>query len=150
MARIIQWKRGTTAQNDEYTGKPREITVDTQKRTIRVHDGSKPGGHELLRLADVPAELSDLTNDIGAWEKDQLVNLSQLINDMGFISKTELSKLSDLVNDMGYKVGHCAHCTHCTYCQQCEQCHNCTTIDCTTIDCTTIQCVQCNLCSGTL
>ena len=71
MARIIQWKRGTTAQNDEYTGKPREITVDTQKRTIRVHDGSKPGGHELLRLADVPAELSDLTNDIGAWESQR-------------------------------------------------------------------------------
>ena len=44
MATVLRFLRGTTAQNDAYTGYIGEITIDTEKREIRVHDGSTPGG----------------------------------------------------------------------------------------------------------
>ena len=49
MPTVVQFRRGTTAQNDAFTGAVGEISVDTQKDTIRVHDGSTAGGFELLQ-----------------------------------------------------------------------------------------------------
>ncbi len=40
----LQWRRGTTAQNDAYTGGVGEVTVDTDDGTLRLHDGSTAGG----------------------------------------------------------------------------------------------------------
>ena len=37
--------RGNTIQNNRYTGLPGEITVDTEAKTIRIHDGTTPGGN---------------------------------------------------------------------------------------------------------
>ncbi len=44
MSRQIQLRRGTTAQNDKFTGAVGEVTVDTDAKTLRVHDGETPGG----------------------------------------------------------------------------------------------------------
>lgn len=41
----IQQFRGTTAQHATYTGLPGELTVDTDKHVVVVHDGSTAGGH---------------------------------------------------------------------------------------------------------
>ncbi len=49
MARILQIRRGTTAQNDNFTGLPGEITFDTDAKTLRVHDGATLGGYALSR-----------------------------------------------------------------------------------------------------
>jgi hypothetical protein len=43
----IQWRRGNTAQTSVFTGAVAEITVDTTKNTLVVHDGVTPGGHVL-------------------------------------------------------------------------------------------------------
>ncbi len=56
----IPFKRGTTAQNDGYRGIEGEITLDTDKRTIRVHDGLIFGGEELLRKSDLQEFLSNI------------------------------------------------------------------------------------------
>jgi hypothetical protein len=40
----IQWRRGTTAQTAAFTGALAEVTVDTEKNTLVVHDGVTPGG----------------------------------------------------------------------------------------------------------
>lgn len=45
--RTIQIYRGTTAQNDAYTGSAGELTMDTTTNTIRIHDGSTQGGHAI-------------------------------------------------------------------------------------------------------
>jgi hypothetical protein len=37
--------RGNTIQNDRYTGLSGELTVDTEAKTIRIHDGVTPGGN---------------------------------------------------------------------------------------------------------
>jgi hypothetical protein len=44
MAIQVQWRRGTTAENDAFTGAVGEITVDTTLSNIRVHDGTTAGG----------------------------------------------------------------------------------------------------------
>ncbi len=45
MAKRIQFRRGTTAQTAAFTGAPGEITVDTDKKVVVVHDGVRPGGY---------------------------------------------------------------------------------------------------------
>ena len=49
MARILQIRRGTTAQNDNFTGLPGEVSFDTDAKTLRVHDGETLGGFTLAR-----------------------------------------------------------------------------------------------------
>lgn len=44
MAKRIQFRRGTTAQHAVFIGAPGEITVDTDKNVVVVHDGVTPGG----------------------------------------------------------------------------------------------------------
>ena len=44
MAKTIQFKRGTTAQTNLFTGAVGEISVDTDKDVVVVHDGTTQGG----------------------------------------------------------------------------------------------------------
>jgi hypothetical protein len=44
MAKLLQIRRGTTSQHSSFTGAEGEITVDTDKDTIVVHDGSTAAG----------------------------------------------------------------------------------------------------------
>lgn len=44
----IQQFRGTTAQHATYTGLPGELTVDTTKKVVVVHDGATAGGHPMV------------------------------------------------------------------------------------------------------
>ena len=46
MAVQIQWRRGSSTQNDAFTGALGEITVDTTNDSLRIHDGSTLGGFE--------------------------------------------------------------------------------------------------------
>lgn len=43
--RTLQILRGTTVQNDAYTGFAGELTMDTTTNELRLHDGSTAGGH---------------------------------------------------------------------------------------------------------
>lgn len=44
MATQLQLRRGTTAENDVFTGAPGELTMDTDTNGIRIHDGNTVGG----------------------------------------------------------------------------------------------------------
>ena len=48
----IQIRRGTTAQHSTFTGLEGEVTVDTTKDTLVVHDGVKAGGYPLAKTTD--------------------------------------------------------------------------------------------------
>lgn len=48
MPTTIKFRRGTTSQNNSFTGGSGEISVDTTLKTLRVHDSSTAGGAELL------------------------------------------------------------------------------------------------------
>lgn len=47
MATQVQLRRGTTAENNAFTGAVGEVTVDTTTNSLRVHDGSTAGGHQI-------------------------------------------------------------------------------------------------------
>lgn len=51
MAKQVQIRRGTTAQHATFTGVAGEITVDTDKNTVVVHNGSTAGGFPLAKVA---------------------------------------------------------------------------------------------------
>jgi hypothetical protein len=51
MATRVQFRRGTTAEHSTFTGAEGEITVNTTKDTLVVHDGSTAGGFEIVSLA---------------------------------------------------------------------------------------------------
>jgi len=55
MATAIQRRGGTTAEHANFTGLSREITVDTDKNTVVVHDGVTAGGHPLATAAQLAA-----------------------------------------------------------------------------------------------
>lgn len=52
MARVLQIRRGNASQNDNFTGMVGEITMDTDAKTLRVHDGETLGGFALARAGD--------------------------------------------------------------------------------------------------
>jgi len=49
----VQIRRGTTAEHSTFTGLVGEITVDTTKDTLVVHDGVTAGGYPLAKASDV-------------------------------------------------------------------------------------------------
>ena len=53
MPTVLQFRRGTTTQNNAFTGTAGELSVDTTLDTVRVHDGSTAGGFALLKETGV-------------------------------------------------------------------------------------------------
>jgi hypothetical protein len=53
----VQFRRGTTGQNNSFTGSAGEISVNSSNNSLRIHDGSTAGGHELAK--------ADLSNTSG-------------------------------------------------------------------------------------
>jgi hypothetical protein len=49
MAARVKLRRGTSTQHQSFIGAEAELTVDTTNWSVRVHDGSTIGGHELLK-----------------------------------------------------------------------------------------------------
>ena len=49
MATQVQFRRGTTGQHSAFTGAVGEVTVDTEKKILCVHDATKAGGFPLLK-----------------------------------------------------------------------------------------------------
>ena len=49
MPTVLQFRRGTTAQNNSFTGSAGELSIDTTIDTIRIHDGSTAGGFEVTQ-----------------------------------------------------------------------------------------------------
>ena len=49
MPTVLQFRRGTTAQNNAFTGAAGEISYNTDTDAMRIHDGSTAGGFEMLR-----------------------------------------------------------------------------------------------------
>ena len=58
MAKILQLRRGTTAQNNAFTGAVGEVSVDTDKDVLVVHDGVTGGGFPVAARANAGGTIS--------------------------------------------------------------------------------------------
>lgn len=61
----VQLRRGTTTQHSTFTGAEGEVTVDTTKDTLVVHDGATVGGHPLAKASDIGALAAQGDGDKG-------------------------------------------------------------------------------------
>ena len=65
MSTQVQFRRGNTSQISAFTGAVAEITVDTQQKTITIHDGVTPGGTYLSTKAFAQAAFDTANAAIG-------------------------------------------------------------------------------------
>jgi hypothetical protein len=61
MSTQVQYRRGTAAENNSFTGALAEITVDTTNKTLRVHDGATAGGSNIATVDYVDTSISSLS-----------------------------------------------------------------------------------------
>ena len=72
MPTAVQFRRGTTAQHSTFTGATGEVTVDTDRKTVVVHDGATAGGSPVAAL-----------NTANTWGGAQTFNGAVLLNGAG-------------------------------------------------------------------
>lgn len=66
MADQLQLRRGTTSETLTFTGAQGEVTVDTDKNSLVVHDGITPGGFSTASLPEVVDGTFYFNDDTGA------------------------------------------------------------------------------------
>lgn len=77
MAIQIQLRQGTTTEHNTFTGAVGEVTVDTTKDTLVVHDGVTAGGHPVAARANADGTVSLIKKDgtsAGTINADGLFN----------------------------------------------------------------------------
>jgi hypothetical protein len=60
----VQYRRGTTSENNVFTGALAEITVDTTNNTLRVHDGATAGGFATVGLTQTQTLTNKTLNGV--------------------------------------------------------------------------------------
>lgn len=69
MATQVQFRRGTTTQNNAFTGAIGEISYDTEVKTLRLHDGTTAGGGSIVTINAGVQTLTNKTLSTGsAWQ----------------------------------------------------------------------------------
>jgi hypothetical protein len=67
MATQVQFRRGTTSQNNAFTGAQGELTIDTDVYTIRIHDGTTAGGKVVPTLTATQTLTNKTLGSGSAW-----------------------------------------------------------------------------------
>lgn len=116
MAKRVQFRRGSTAQHSAFIGAPGEITVDTDKNVIVVHDGITPGGWPANRLESVEgtttfsgqlaitSAISSTSTSTGSLVVTGGVGVSQRVTAAEFVETSSLAfkeDISPLQNALG-------------------------------------------------
>ena len=98
MAKKLQLRRGTTSQHSSFTGAVGEVTVDTDKKTVVVHDGSTAGGTPLQKEdADLTALSGCQSGAAGAIAA--LLQAEVEILDGATVTTAELNTLDGFTGD---------------------------------------------------
>ena len=90
MATRIQFRRGTSAQHASFTGAVGEMTVDTDKDVVVVHDGSTAGGFEMLKsnLSNLDISGTDGSGKVILSDGDGTYTYGQI--DQNFVKRTTI------------------------------------------------------------
>ena len=80
MAKKLQLRRGTTSQHSSFTGAVGEVTVDTDKDSLVVHDGSTAGGFPIAKTADLTAKVTKAGGDTITGTHTYDANANVVIN----------------------------------------------------------------------
>lgn len=98
MPTVLQLRRGTTAEHSTFTGAEGEVTVNTSKDTIVVHDGSTQGGFEVA--------LADATNlsgvDVSNFDAAAIQTGSEAFSDSDTVLMTAAA-VQDKIESYSYQ-----------------------------------------------
>jgi hypothetical protein len=78
MSTEVRWRKGSTAEHNTFTGALAEVTVDTDKKTLVVHDGVTAGGSPLATQTALSERVlavdsvADLSGLVGKYEGQQV------------------------------------------------------------------------------
>jgi len=103
MSKKLQLRGGTTSEHSSFTGAVREVTVDTDKDTLVVHDGSTAGGIPLAKASDLAAVDTDLLGDTSPQLGGNLDMNSKTI---AGVSATEMGYLDGTTSDIQTQFGN--------------------------------------------
>ena len=92
-----QWRGGTATENNNFTGAAREVTVNEDNNSLRVHDGSTQGGFELAK-ADLSNATGINTITANAFIKSGGTSSQFLKADGSIDSNTYLTAETDTLN----------------------------------------------------
>ena len=76
----LKLRGGTTTEHNSFTGVAREVTVDTTKKTLVVHDGSQAGGTPLMKESGATAA-SSVQIGTGGVERLKLTSSEVVFNE---------------------------------------------------------------------
>ena len=105
MAFELRLRRGTTAEHATFTGKQGELTVDTTKNALVLHDGLTPGGKPIAsadpQSIDQDANHMFVTDaEKQTWnEKISRTNIADTNGMIGFVNPDSI-ELTHTVNDL--------------------------------------------------
>jgi cytoskeletal protein CcmA (bactofilin family) len=68
MATQVQFRRGSTTENNAFTGAAAELTVDTTLTTVRVHDGTTAGGVSLVNVNSAQTVTNKTLGSGNTWQ----------------------------------------------------------------------------------
>jgi hypothetical protein len=108
MEKIVTPRRMTTAQTLLFTGELGEITIDTDKETLVIHDGVRAGGFPLAR-ENLSNTLTPMLEDKGIAMSD-LANVDQEAIAARGVAKTDMGNVSvDSIADLGLLKADCSN-----------------------------------------
>ena len=94
MATQLKLRGGTTAQHASFTGAEKEVTVDTTKDTLVVHDGVTAGGIPLAKESAIAGKANtDGSNATGTWAIDISGNAATATSATSATNATNATKL---------------------------------------------------------
>ena len=95
MAIQIQLRQGTTTEHNTFKGAVGEVTVDTTKKTLVVHDGVTAGGTVLAKVSEVPSLVPQATEAVVGKAKIATSAIAQAgVNDTDFITPLKLKNIA--------------------------------------------------------
>ena len=101
MAKRIQLRRGTTAQINAFTGAVGEVSVDTDKDVLVVHDGVTAGGFPVAARANADGTISLIKKDgtvVG------LINSAGLFNNTLTSTNTDQAPTAAIASKLHYGI----------------------------------------------
>ena len=93
MAKQLQLRRGTTTEHSSFTGAVGEVTVDTSKNTLVLHDGVTAGGFPLTSSGEV---VDNLTTNVS--NKPLSAKQGKVLNESKVSNPTKIPANADLNN----------------------------------------------------
>jgi hypothetical protein len=108
MPTTLQFRRGTTSQNDAFTGALGEVTVDTTVDSLRVHDNSTAGGFEVNSKQAKYADVAERYHADQVYEPGTVVSFGG-VNEITESTKDTDKKIAGVLSTDPYCVMNSPH-----------------------------------------